>query len=95
MVPLRDFLSLKTSIYYKSWAVIPWQVISWGLTQVGLVNGAPREANLSGGQFVLLGNVEVSTAQALIFGPGCIACADPDRRVQKECYSWSPLEPIG
>ena len=57
--------------------MIPWQVISWGLTQVGLVNGAPREANLSGGQFVLLGNVEVSTAQALIFGPGCIACADP------------------
>lgn len=63
MIPLRDFLSLKTSIYYKSWAVIPWQLFSWGLTQLGLVNVASWKANLSRGQFVLLGNLEVSATK--------------------------------
>lgn len=63
MIPLRDFLASKTSIYHKDWATIPWQVISWSLAQLGLVNGVSGETNLSEGQFVVVENVEVSAPQ--------------------------------
>ncbi len=72
MIPLREFLASRTSIYHRSWAVTPWQVISWGLRQLGLASGSSAEDALSAGQFVLLGNVEVSP---LTLGPSTPACA--------------------
>ena len=95
MIPLRDFLVLETSIYHKSWAVIPWQVISWGLTRLGLVNGPSVEANLSGDQFVLLENVEVRLLNPDLMPALACQVLMLDRRLQKEYYSWSPLEPNG
>ena len=64
MIPLRDYLTAKASIYQRKWAVTPWQIIFWGLRQLGLGHGPPDEEDLSMGQFVLLENVEVNSAAA-------------------------------
>ncbi|KAI9873673.1 MAG: hypothetical protein M1830_010732 [Pleopsidium flavum] len=65
MIPLREFLGARTSIYHRGWAVTPWQVISWGLRQIGLAKGAYKEDGLFAGQFVLLGNVEETAKRVL------------------------------
>ncbi|KAI5861577.1 Snf7-domain-containing protein [Durotheca rogersii] len=60
MMPLQQFLAAKDSIYSKSWANLPWSIVSWGLRQVGI--GGPGDS-LPKGQFVVLHNLEV-TAKA-------------------------------
>lgn len=57
--PLHDFLTRTESIHHKSWNLTPWQVISWGLRQLGIGGGARGEDTLVVGCFVLLSNVEV------------------------------------
>lgn len=59
LVPLKDFLDAKTSIYAKSWVPTPWQVVSWGLRQIGVMGGEPAEDRLVAGNFVVMANVEV------------------------------------
>jgi charged multivesicular body protein 7 len=60
MVPLKDFLTSKESIYKTSWIPSPWKVLQWGLRQVGVI-GQPRSPEkLSAGNFVVLKNVEVA-----------------------------------
>ncbi|KAI9713443.1 MAG: hypothetical protein M1820_000825 [Bogoriella megaspora] len=65
MIPLKDFLSSSTSIYQKSWAVSPWQVIQWGLRAIGLTGNASTGDSLSTGDFVITANVEAA-ANAII-----------------------------
>lgn len=59
LIPLDEYLNAKTSIYSRSWLPSPWQVVSWGLRQLGLVN---RESGdkLRVGKFVVMDNLEVS-----------------------------------
>jgi charged multivesicular body protein 7 len=60
MVPLKDFLNSKESIYKTSWIPSPWKVLQWSLRQVGVL-GQPRSPEkLSAGNFVVLKNVEVA-----------------------------------
>ncbi|KAI0022501.1 Snf7-domain-containing protein [Xylariomycetidae sp. FL0641] len=59
LLPLAQFLKAAQSIYYKSWASIPWAVLGWGLRQVGLTAGAPSDA-VPNGRFVVLPNVEAA-----------------------------------
>lgn len=37
----------------------PWQILHWGLRQIGLAGGTSAEDRLSVGDLVLVGNVEV------------------------------------
>ncbi|KAI0380381.1 Snf7-domain-containing protein [Hypomontagnella monticulosa] len=56
MMPLKQFLAAKESIYHRSWSSLPWAVVSWGLRQAGI--GGPTD-NIPAGQFVVLQNLEV------------------------------------
>ena len=47
------------SVHHKSWSYKPWELISWGLKQLGLGVGTFGEDKLVVEKFVLLRNVEV------------------------------------
>jgi charged multivesicular body protein 7 len=65
MVPLKDFLTSKESIYKTSWIPSPWKVLQWGLRQAGVI-GHPRAPDKLGvGNFVVLKNVEVAADEIL------------------------------
>jgi charged multivesicular body protein 7 len=60
MVPLKDFLTSKESIYKTSWLPSPWKVLQWGLRQVGVMGQPQSPEKLSAGNFVVLKNVEIA-----------------------------------
>jgi charged multivesicular body protein 7 len=65
-MPVKEFFTAKASIYTKSWVPSPWQIAGWGLRQLGLTGGESRgEDRLVKGDFVIVANVEVSSAKAL------------------------------
>lgn len=65
MMPLKDFLTAKDSIYKTSWIPSPWKALQWGLRQVGVL-GHPTSADKLGiGNFVVLKNVEVAADETL------------------------------
>ncbi|KAI4747591.1 hypothetical protein E4T50_02135 [Aureobasidium sp. EXF-12298] len=57
-VPLDDFLNATKSVYAKSWIPSPWQVVSWGLKQVGVASLFGASDKLSVGNLVVMANVE-------------------------------------
>lgn len=59
LVPLKEFLDAKKSIYAKAWIPTPWQAVSWGLKQLGVVGGESAEDRLVAGNFVVMANLEV------------------------------------
>lgn len=59
LVPLAEFLNAKKSIYAKTWIPTPWQAVSWGLKQLGVMGGESVEDKLVAGNFVVMANVEV------------------------------------
>ena len=58
MMPLRGFMDAREGIYRKSWATTPWDILGWGLRQLGLAGGQNGEDKLPVGKFVVLANVE-------------------------------------
>ncbi|KAK7510977.1 Snf7-domain-containing protein [Phyllosticta citriasiana] len=59
LIPLKDFMTAKTSIYSWNWGSIPWSVLSWGLHQLGVLgNGSPDR--LVSGEFVVMANLEAA-----------------------------------
>ena len=50
-------MEAQESIYYKSWSLRPWDIVGWGLRQIGLV-GASGSDKLPVGKLVIIGNVE-------------------------------------
>lgn len=64
LIPVQQFKSATKSIYSRSWVPSPWQVVNWGLRQVG-IGGASNTDKLSVGDFVVVANVE-HAAQALL-----------------------------
>ncbi|EMC91959.1 hypothetical protein BAUCODRAFT_98506 [Baudoinia panamericana UAMH 10762] len=65
LVLLQDFLASKQSVYATSWLPTPWQVLSWGLRQVGLVGREGVEDKLVTGNSVIMANVEAAARQIL------------------------------
>lgn len=59
LIPLDHFLQSQKSVYAKSWIPSPWQVMGWGLKQVGLSSLFGSSDKLSVGNFVVMANVEV------------------------------------
>ena len=66
LVPLREFLNTQKSIYAKSWVPTPWQAVSWGLKQLGVMGGEPTEDKLVAGNFVVMANLEVRQRRAVL-----------------------------
>lgn len=66
LVPLKEFLNTQKSIYAKSWVPTPWQAVSWGLRQLGVMGGEPTEDKLVAGSFVVMANLEVRWRRAVL-----------------------------
>jgi charged multivesicular body protein 7 len=64
LVPLKEFLNTQKSIYAKNWVPTPWQAVSWGLKQLGVMGGEPTEDKLVAGSFVVMANLEVRHRRA-------------------------------
>lgn len=60
MMPLKDFLLARESVYSRDWSEMPWRILEWGLEKVGLV--AWNGEKVAFGEFVILGNVEVGAS---------------------------------
>lgn len=58
MIPQKQYLGGRESIYHKSWSGLGWNVARWGLRQVGLVGAPGADGRMPKGQFVVLGNLE-------------------------------------
>lgn len=72
IIPLREFLERRESVYLKSWIPTPWEVLAWGLRQIGVFgDGSGGEDRLVKGEFVVVGNVEVSVLFLGGLGRGC------------------------
>jgi len=65
MIPMKDFLSSKESIYKTSWIPSPWQVLQWSLRQVGVLGQPQSPRRLEAGNFVVVKNVEVAADEIL------------------------------
>jgi charged multivesicular body protein 7 len=65
MVPLKEFLTSKESIYRTSWIPSAWKVLQWSLRQVGVLGQAQSPDQLGVGNFVVVKNVEVAADEIL------------------------------
>ncbi|KAI7223162.1 hypothetical protein KC333_g601 [Hortaea werneckii] len=65
IIPLKEFLEAKESIYAKHWLPTPWQVMTWGLRQLGVIGGESSEDKLVQGEFVIMANLEATAKAAL------------------------------
>lgn len=54
-MPFREFMDATDSIYTRSWAIKPWDIVGWGLKQFGISFGGSK---VPGGKLVILGNIE-------------------------------------
>lgn len=63
LVPFQQFLDSQQSIYAKSWLPTPWQAVSWGLRQLGIIGKEVADDKLVAGDFVIMANVEVGHQQ--------------------------------
>lgn len=59
LIQLKEFLDAKQSVYAKSWIPTPWQVLRWGLRQLGVLGGDAVDDKLVTASFVVIANVEV------------------------------------
>lgn len=80
LVPLAEFLNAKKSIYAKTWIPTPWQAVSWGLKQLGVMGGESVEDKLVAGSFVVMANVEVRQS-AILFQAEMLTCSRPPRKL--------------
>lgn len=65
MIPLQTFMKSAASIYTKTWGGLGWNVMKWGLRQVGLASTPGADSKIPKGQFVVVANLE---AGANLFG---------------------------
>ncbi|KAH8639911.1 hypothetical protein IG631_02852 [Alternaria alternata] len=65
MLPLKDFLTAKESIYKTSWIPSPWKVLQWSLRQVGVLGQVQAPAKMEVGNFVVVKNVEIAADEIL------------------------------
>jgi charged multivesicular body protein 7 len=65
MIPLKDFVNSKESIYKTSWIPSPWKVLQWGLRQVGVLGQPQSPDKLGAGNLVVVKNVEVAADEIL------------------------------
>ncbi|KAF4337684.1 SNF7 [Fusarium beomiforme] len=62
-LPLQDFEKSQQSIYQRSWAGLPWSVMSWTLRQLGVIDPARGDDKLPTGQYVIVKNMEAAAKE--------------------------------
>ncbi|KAF4976429.1 hypothetical protein FZEAL_6909 [Fusarium zealandicum] len=62
-LPLQDFNKSQQSIYQRSWAGLPWSVMSWTLRQLGVVDPSRGDDKLPTGQYVVVRNIEAAAKE--------------------------------
>ncbi|KAF9766588.1 hypothetical protein IL306_000996 [Fusarium sp. DS 682] len=62
-IPLQDFEKSQQSIYQRSWAGLPWSVMSWTLRQLGVIDPARGDDKLPTGQYVIIKNMEAAAKE--------------------------------
>lgn len=62
-IPLTDFEKSQQSIYQRSWAGLPWSVMSWTLRQLGVVDPSRGDDKLPTGQYVIVKNMEAAAKE--------------------------------
>ncbi|KAF5615941.1 SNF7 [Fusarium tjaetaba] len=62
-IPLQDFEKSQQSIYQRSWAGLPWSVMSWTLRQLGVVDPTRGDDKLPTGQYVIVKNMEAAAKE--------------------------------
>lgn len=65
MIPLKDFLNSRTSIYKTSWIPTPWSALQWSLRTVGVLGKAAPPEKLAVKNYVVLKNIEVAGDEIL------------------------------
>nr|OQO23475.1 hypothetical protein B0A51_07056 [Rachicladosporium sp. CCFEE 5018]OQO24890.1 hypothetical protein B0A51_04749 [Rachicladosporium sp. CCFEE 5018] len=94
LIPLRTFLDAKTTIYAKSWVPSPWQVIQWGLRQLGAGSGDLTEDKLVAGNFVVVANVEAA-AKAVLDEASKIATSNSSRIFSRDLFQQTFAPTLG
>ncbi|KAK5709591.1 hypothetical protein LTR17_019675 [Elasticomyces elasticus] len=94
LVPLRDFLDAKQSIYTKSWLPTPWQVMSWSLRQIGVIGREGTEDRLVKGDFVVMANVE-EAAKAVLDQASRTATSNTSRVFSQDLFNATFSSAIG
>lgn len=61
LIPLQEFLNSKERINRKTWSITPWNIVSWGLRQLGLAGGQYGEDTLPVGKLAILSNIELAS----------------------------------
>ncbi|KAL2137240.1 hypothetical protein VTI74DRAFT_6451 [Chaetomium olivicolor] len=82
LIPLREFLDAKESIYHRPWSV--WNLASWTMKQLGVSDMLKRDT-LPPGQFVVVSNVEEA---GQTFG-SLSACTSPSQTRFDRCFTKS------
>ncbi|KAM0348759.1 hypothetical protein ACHAPU_004198 [Fusarium lateritium] len=62
-ISLQDFEKSQQSIYQRSWAGVPWTVMSWTLRQLGVVDPSRGDDKLPTGQYVVVKNMEAAAKE--------------------------------
>jgi charged multivesicular body protein 7 len=62
-IPVTDFEKSQQSIYQRSWAGLPWSVMSWTLRQLGVVDPSRGDDKLPTGQYVIIKNMEAAAKE--------------------------------
>ncbi|KAK4895381.1 hypothetical protein LTR27_006445 [Elasticomyces elasticus] len=86
LVPLRDFLDAKQSVYTKSWLPTPWQVMSWSLRQIGVIGREGAEDRLVKGDYVVMANVE-EAAKAVLDQASRTATSNTSRVFSQDLFN--------
>ncbi|KAK1076018.1 hypothetical protein LTR33_009319 [Friedmanniomyces endolithicus] len=85
LIPVREFLDAKKSVYAKSWVPTPWQVVSWSLRQLGVTGREGVEDRLVKGDFVVMANVE-EAAKAVMDEAMRTATSNASRVFSKDLF---------
>ena len=81
LIPLREFLDAKESIYRRPWSV--WNLASWTMKQLGVADMLKKDS-LPPGQFVVVANVEeAGKAFSAQHGPATTTQSRFDRTFSK------------
>ncbi|CAK1358535.1 hypotheticalsprotein [Cercospora beticola] len=94
LVPLKEFLDRKESLYHKTWIPTPWQVVSWSLRQLGLTGGTSGDDHLVKGSFVVVANVEAA-AKAVLDEASRNITSDAERVFSRELFDATFANTLG
>ncbi|KAK0266146.1 hypothetical protein LTR91_005020 [Friedmanniomyces endolithicus] len=85
LIPVREFLDAKKSVYAKSWVPTPWQVVGWSLRQLGVTGREGVEDRLVKGDFVVMANIE-DAAKTVLDQAVQIATSNASRVFSKDLF---------